>query len=83
MEHWRNDNDKESPKYWKKKLSQCHVFHHIFHVGSKLVFRSERPANNRVYGGTAKMPIKQSHSHIKKERQLEEREMLKTTLLTF
>jgi hypothetical protein len=38
---------------------------------SKQVLRGERPVNNRENGGTAKMPIKQSHSHIKKERQFE------------
>jgi len=59
----------------RKKWSQCKVFHHISHTRSKLVLRGESPANDRVKGGTAEMPIKQSHSHIKKERQLEERKM--------
>ena len=80
MEHWRND-DTENSSTERKKLSRCNIFHHISHMRSKLVLRGESPVNNRVNGGTAEMPIKQSHSHIKKERQLEKRKMWKTILL--
>ena len=65
----------------RKKLSQCNFFHHISHMRSKQVLRGKSPVNNRVNGGTAEMPIKQSRGHIKKEKQLEERKIWKTTLL--
>jgi hypothetical protein len=59
MEHWRDDNDTENPKYWKKKIVSMQLFpSHIPHSRSKLVLRSESPANNRVIGGTAEMLIK-------------------------
>jgi hypothetical protein len=60
----------------RKKIVLIQLFSsHIPHPRSKLVLRSESPANNHMNGGTAEMPIKQNHILIKKERQLEERKM--------
>jgi len=32
IEHWWNDNDMATPKYWEKNLSQCHLAHHKSHM---------------------------------------------------
>jgi len=32
MEHWRNDADRENPKYSGRKMSQCHFVHHKAHM---------------------------------------------------
>jgi len=32
MGHWWNDTDRGKLKYWERKLSQCHFFHHQSHT---------------------------------------------------
>jgi hypothetical protein len=33
IEHWWNDTEREQPKYWKRQLSQCYIFHRESHRG--------------------------------------------------
>jgi hypothetical protein len=32
MEHWWNDAEREKPKYFDKKLPQCHFVYHKSHT---------------------------------------------------
>jgi hypothetical protein len=52
MEHQWNEIDRGKPKYWRKKLSQCHFVHHKSHMNDPDL-RGGMPATNRLSHGTA------------------------------
>jgi len=52
-EHWCNDNDRGTEKYWDRNLSLCHFAHHKSHTNPGL--RGERPETERLSHSTARM----------------------------
>jgi hypothetical protein len=53
MEHWCNDDDRRTEKYWDRNLSLCHLVHHKSHTNPGLL--GERPETNRLSHSTARM----------------------------
>jgi hypothetical protein len=52
IEHWCDDTDRGTRKYWERSLSQCHFDQYKFHMaglGQNPGVRDERPATDLHY----------------------------------